>query len=110
MFLIDCRIKYNEDAAAEEELVTSELLSLNDNISIKSELETVPENDPFKSKPSTTTCSPMIIEGIPLSKPSSFMVETVLSDEASQVSALRDHLLAQQAEQSRVNQAISSIL
>ena len=34
------------------------------------------------------------------------MVETVLSDEASQVSVLCDHLVAQQLEQSKVNQAI----
>ena len=107
MFLIDRRIEYNKNAVKEElERVTSDLLSLNDNISIKSELETVPENDPVKSKPSPKTRSPVIIEGIPLSKTSPIMVETVLSDEASQVSVLRDHLVAQQAEQSKVNQAI----
>ena len=81
-------------------------MSINDNISIKSELKTVPENDPVKPKPPTTTHSPVIIEGIPLSKPSPVMVETVLSDEASEVSLLRDHLVAQQAEQSKLNQAI----
>ena len=84
IFLLDCRIKYNE--VVEEERVTKELLNINDNTSIKSELETVPEDDPVKALPSTTTRSPIIIKGVPLSKPSPAMVETVLSDYVSEVS------------------------
>ena len=107
MFLIDRRIKFNKNVEGEElERVTSELLSLNDNTSIKLELETVPENDPIKSKPSPKTKSPVIIEGIPSSKTSPILVETVHSDDASEVSLLRDNLMVQQAEQSKINQAI----
>ena len=87
-------------------------MNLNDNISIKSELETVPENDAVKPMPSntTTTSAPVIIEGVPSSKPPPFMAETVFSDEASQISALRDHLIVQQAEQAKVNQGILSAM
>ena len=98
MFLIDRRIKYNEDAEADE---VAQLLSINDNVSIRSELETVPENDAVKSP-----TLPVIIVGVLEPKPAAIMVETVLSDDASEVSLLRDHLMSQQAEQAKVNQAI----
>ena len=106
MFIIDRRINYNEEAAKESNRVTSELLGLNDNTSIKSELETVPENNPVKPAASTTTRPSVIIEGVPSSEPSPFMAETVLSEEASKVSALCDHLLVQQAEQTKMNKGI----
>ena len=93
MFLIDRRTKYNE--VAEEERVTKELLNINDTTSIKSELENVPKDDPAKPPPSTTTRSPVIIEGVPSSKPSPIMVETVLSDDVFEVSLLRDALISQ---------------
>ena len=67
------------------------LSSISDNISIRSELESVPENDAIK-----LLKSPVIIEGIPLTKSPPFMVETAQSDDASDVSLLRDHLQAQQ--------------
>ena len=104
MFLIDHRIKYNE--AAEEERVTKELLKINDTTSIKSELKTVPEDNPVKSPPSTTTCSPVIIKGVPLSKSSPIMVETVLSDGVSEVSLLPDALISQREEQANITQAV----
>ena len=107
MFLIDCRIDYIKNMEGEKfERMTAESLSLNDNINIKSELETVPENDSIKSKPSPKIKSPVIIEGIPSSKASPILVKTVHSDDASEVSLLRDNLMAQQAEQSKINQAI----
>ena len=107
MFLIDRRIDYIKNMEGEKfERMTAESLSLNDNISIKSELETVPENDSIKSKPSPKIKSPVIIESIPSSKASPILVKTVHSDDASEVSLLRDNLMAQQAEQSRINQAI----
>ena len=55
---------------------------------MRSELESVSENDAIK-----LLKSPMIIEGIPLTKLSPVMVETVQSDDTSKVSLLRDHLL-----------------
>ena len=65
MFLIDCQIKYNKDTEADEE---AQLLSFNDNVSIRLELETVLKNDSVKSKPSPTIQSPVIIEEVPESK------------------------------------------
>ena len=70
--------------------VTKELLNINDSTNIKSEIETVPEDDPVKPPSSTTTRSPVIFKGVPLSKPSPIMVETVLSDDVSEVSLLCD--------------------
>ena len=98
MFLIDWRIKHNEDTEADE---VAWLLSINDNVSIRSELETVPENDAVKLPKST-----VIIKGVPEPKPAAIMVKTVLSDDASEVSLLCDHLIAQQAQQAKLNQAI----
>ena len=102
IFMIDRRIKYNKDAKVDE---AAQLLSINDNVSIKSELESVPENDAIKSVKSL-----MIIEGIPLTKSRPFMVKTAnsvsQSDDASDVLILRDHLQAQQEQQTKVNQAI----
>ena len=95
MFLIDPQVKYNEVAKEEQEWVTKELLNVNDSTSIKSELKTIPEDDQIKPPPSTTTCSPVIIKGVILPKPSPIMVKTVLSDDVSEVSLLRDALISQ---------------
>ena len=77
MFMIDRRIKYNEDIKADE---AAQVLSINDNSNIRSDLESVPENDAVKlPKPSPTTRSLVIIEEIPLTKSTHFMVETVNS-------------------------------
>ena len=105
MFLIDQRIKYNE--IAEEERVPNELLNIVNTTSTTMELETVPEDNPVKPPPpSTTTRSPVIVEGVPLPKSSSIMVETVLSDDVSEVSLLRDALVSQRKEQAMITQAV----
>ena len=96
MFLIDRRIKYNEDA--EDERLTRSLLSNVESDSVVKELETVPEDDSVKLPPTSTKSQnrpPFIVEGVPLLKSSPVMVETVLSeDDVSKASILRDELIA----------------
>ena len=77
MFLIDRRIKYNE--IVEEERVTNKLLNIVDSNSTTTELETVPEDNPVKSTSSTTTRSPVIIEGILLTKSSPSLPKSIFS-------------------------------
>ena len=97
------RIKYNENA--EDERLARSLLSNVENDSVMKELETVPEDDSVTLPPTSTklpptftksqTRPPVIVEGIPLSKSSPVMVETVLSeDDVSEVTILRDKLAA----------------
>ena len=81
-------------------------MNINDTTSITSELETVPEDDPVKPPTSNTNHSPVIIEGVPLSKSSPIMVKTVLSDDFSELSLLRDALISQREEQTKITQAV----
>ena len=48
----------------------------------------------------------MIIEGITVSKPSSIMIEIVLSDEVFEVSLLSDILISQREEQAKITQTV----
>ena len=48
----------------------------------------------------------MIIKGVPESKPSPVMVKTVLSDEVSEISLLRDILISQREEQVKVTKVV----
>ena len=104
MFLINRRIKYNE--IAEEERVTHGLLNIVDTNSTTMELGTVPEDNPVKPPSSTTTRSPVIVEGVPLPKSSPIMVEIVLSDYVSEVSLLRDALISQRKKQAKITQVV----
>ena len=69
-------------------------------------MEIVREDDPVKQPPSTTTRSPFIIKGVPLTKSSPIMVETLLSDELSEVSLLRNVLISHCEKQSKITQAV----
>ena len=103
MFLINLRIKYNDNA--EEERLAYNLL------------EIVPEDDSIslpltstKPPPTSTksqTCPSVVVKGIPLSKSSTVVIETVISDdEASEVTTLHEELKAQGKEQAKINQTI----
>ena len=122
MFLINLRIKYNENA--EDERLVRNLLSNIENDSVVKELETVQEDDlvtlpPTSTKllststklPPTSTKSQtrpqFIVEGIPLSKSSPVMIETVLSvDDVLESTILQDKLAAQHKEQVKIIQAV----
>ena len=115
MYVIDRRIKYNEDK--EDKRLVMDLLSNIEIDSVVKELEIVPEDDlvtlpPMSTKlPSTSNKShtrpPIIVEGVPSSKSSPILVETVLSeDDVSEVTILREELLAQRKEQVKVTQAV----
>ena len=103
MYLINLRIRYNDNE--EEKRLASTLL------------ETVPEDDSVslpptstKSPPTSTksqTRSPIIVEGILLSKSSPVMVETVISeDDTSEVTTLQEELEARRKEQAKITQYI----
>ena len=103
MFLIDRRIKNNENPR--EERVTKSLLNIVE-VNNAKKLETVSEDDSVKLPfTSTTSRPPVIIKSVPLTTLLLVMVETVLSDDMSEVS-LRDELKFQHKEQKKVTQAI----
>ena len=104
MFLINRHIKYNK--IAEKERVTNELLNIVDTNSTTTGLETFPEDNSVKPPSSTTTQSPVIVEGVPLPISSPIMVEIVLSDDVSEVSLLLDALISQREEQAKITQAV----
>ena len=103
VYLVDLRIRYNDEA--EEEKLTSTLL------------ETVPEDDSISLPPTTTKSPPtstksqnrppVIVKGIPVSKSSPVMVETVIfEDDTLEVLTLREELEAQRKEQAKITQAV----
>ena len=79
------------------------LLDINEVNNATKELETVPKDNSVKL-PSTSITSrpPVIVEGVPSTTQSPVMVGTILFDNVSQVSMLRDELKFQRKEQQKV--------